>query len=160
LHRPSNVDDPRVLGEILDALGEIARVRPILLPMHPRTRARIDGFGLAPADGIRVLEPLSYVEMLKTTKEAACVLTDSGGVQEETTALGVPCVTLRENTERPVTISEGTNVLAGVTHAGIVAGLREALAKTSRGTRVPEFWDGRAGERIAAALIAAAGEAA
>lgn len=158
LHRPSNVDDPRVLGDILAALGEIAARTQILLPMHPRTRARIDGFGLAPAAGIRVLEPLSYVEMLKTTKEAAFVLTDSGGVQEETTALGVPCVTLRENTERPVTITEGSNVLAGVSRAGIVAGLREALDKTSRGTRVPELWDGRAGERIAAALIAAAGE--
>jgi UDP-N-acetylglucosamine 2-epimerase (non-hydrolysing) len=88
------------------------------------------------------------------------VLTDSGGVQEETTALGVPCVTLRENTERPVTISEGSNVLAGVSRAGIVAGLGEALDKTARGTRVPELWDGRAGERIAATLVAAAGEVA
>jgi UDP-N-acetylglucosamine 2-epimerase (non-hydrolysing) len=161
LHRPSNVDDPRVLGGILAALGEIAARTPILLPMHPRTRARIDGFGLVPADGIRVLEPLSYVEMLKATKEAAFVLTDSGGVQEETTALGVPCVTLRDNTERPVTITEGTNVLAGTSHAGIVAALREALDKTSRGdARVPEHWDGRAGERIAAAVLAAAGEGA
>ena len=160
LHRPSNVDDPRVLGDVLAALGDIACGTPILLPLHPRTRARIDGFGLVPAEGIRVLEPLSYVEMLKATKEAAFVLTDSGGVQEETTALGVPCVTLRENTERPVTITEGTNVLAGMTRAGIVEGLREALAKTARGTRVPELWDGRAGERIAAALIAAVGEGA
>jgi len=157
LHRPSNVDDPAILGDILAALGEIARTTPILLPLHPRTRARLTTFGIAPGDGIHVLEPLSYVEMLRATKEAAFVLTDSGGVQEETTALGVPCVTLRENTERPVTISEGSNVLAGVSRAGILAGLAAARRKVAGGTRVPELWDGRAGERIAAAL-AAAGE--
>ena len=159
LHRPSNVDDAATLAEILDALGEIAAATPILLPLHPRTRARIAAFGLATGAGIVVLEPLSYVEMLKVTKEAAFVLTDSGGVQEETTALGVPCVTLRENTERPVTISEGSNVLAGVSRRGILDGLAAARAKAAAGTRIPELWDGRAGERIAAAL-AAAGEGA
>jgi len=159
LHRPSNVDDPATLGEILAALAEIATATPILLPLHPRTRARIAAFGLATAPGMHLLEPLSYVEMLKATKEAAFVLTDSGGVQEETTALGVPCVTLRENTERPVTITEGSNVLAGVSRSGIVAGLESARRKVAEGTRVPELWDGHAGERIAAAL-AAAGEGA
>jgi UDP-N-acetylglucosamine 2-epimerase (non-hydrolysing) len=155
LHRPSNVDDPATLGEILAALGEVAATTPLLLPLHPRTRARIAAFALAPAPGIVVLEPLSYVEMLKATREAAFVLTDSGGVQEETTALGVPCLTVRENTERPVTISEGTNVLSGVTRSGILAGLQAARAKVAAGTRIPELWDGRAGERIAAALVAA-----
>jgi len=155
LHRPSNVDDPRTLVEILAALGEIAATTPILLPLHPRTRARLEAFGLATAAGIVVREPLSYVEMLRVTRDAAFVLTDSGGVQEETTALGVACVTLRENTERPVTISEGSNVLAGVSRHGIVAGLAAARSKVASGTRVPELWDGHAGERIAAVLLAA-----
>jgi UDP-N-acetylglucosamine 2-epimerase (non-hydrolysing) len=155
LHRPSNVDDAATLGEILAALGEIAAETPLLLPLHPRTRARIEGFALATAPGIVVLDPLSYVEMLRATRDAAFVLTDSGGVQEETTALGVPCVTLRDNTERPVTIHEGTNILAGVTRRGILDGLAAARAKVAAGTRIPELWDGRAGERIAAALVAA-----
>jgi UDP-N-acetylglucosamine 2-epimerase (non-hydrolysing) len=165
LHRPSNVDCPEVLEGILDALGEIAREFPMLIPLHPRTRQRIEEFGLqeriafvtrpvgrAPARGLVALEPLSYLEMLKAMKSARVVLTDSGGIQEETTALGVPCVTLRNNTERPVTIEEGTNVLAGVTREGILAGFVEAERKTRCGARVPELWDGRAAERIVAAL--------
>lgn len=155
LHRPSNVDDRGTLGGILAALRDIAAQTPMLLPLHPRTASRIESFGFDTGPDIRVLDPLSYLEMLKVTKEAAFVLTDSGGVQEETTALGVPCVTLRENTERPVTITEGTNVLAGVSRGGIVAGLAEARRKAARGGRVPELWDGRAGERIAATLVAA-----
>jgi UDP-N-acetylglucosamine 2-epimerase (non-hydrolysing) len=155
LHRPSNVDQPERLREIVGALREIAREMPLLLPVHPRTQARIADFGLAVSgDGLVLVEPLAYLEMLEVMRSAAFVLTDSGGVQEETTALGVPCVTLRENTERPVTIREGTNVLAGVTRAGIVAGLAEARRKAAAGTRVPELWDGRAGERIAALLTA------
>lgn len=170
LHRPSNVDHGDVLAEILGALREIAAQIPILLPLHPRTRARIDQFGLrdhlttltgsatrAPQRGLLALEPLSYVEMLRAMTSARFVLTDSGGIQEETTALGVPCVTLRENTERPVTISEGTNVLAGVTRRGILDGLEEALRKAERGTRVPELWDGRAGVRIVDTLAALSG---
>ena len=150
LHRPSNVDDAATLTEILGALGEIAAATPILLPLHPRTSARITAFGLATAAGIVVLEPLSYVEMLKVTKEAAFVLTDSGGVQEETTALGVPCVTLRENTERPVTISEGSNVLAGVSRRGILDGLAEAQRKTAAGARTGILgWLRRANRRRA-----------
>lgn len=171
LHRPSNVDRPEVLRTILDALGEIAAERPILLPLHPRTRARIESFGLgrrlthakpgngnavAPRRGIVALEPLPYVGMLEVLRSADCVLTDSGGIPEEATALGVPCVTLRENTERPVTITAGTNVLAGVSRRGILDGLREAKEKTAREPRVPELWDGRAGERIVARLCALA----
>ena len=165
LHRPSNVDRPRVFEEILDALNEIAADVPVLLPLHPRTRSRIEQFGLTerlavlarpvhalPRSGLFALPPLSYLEMLMAMKAARFVLTDSGGIQEETTALGVPCVTLRMNTERPVTIVEGTNVLAGVTRRGIVDGLAEALRKTACSRRVPELWDGHAGERIVAVL--------
>ncbi|MEW6268124.1 MAG: UDP-N-acetylglucosamine 2-epimerase (non-hydrolyzing) [Thermodesulfobacteriota bacterium] len=156
LHRPSNVDDPERLREILAALREIARETRLLLPVHPRTQARLERFGLAAGgEGIVLVEPLAYLEMLQVMQAASFVLTDSGGIQEETTALGVACVTLRENTERPVTIHEGTNVLAGVTRRGILAGLAEARRKVAAGTRVPELWDGRAGERIAAALTAA-----
>lgn len=157
LHRPSNVDDPATLREILGTLGEIATATPILLPLHPRTRVRLSEFGIVPAAGIEVLEPLAYVAMLALMKDAAFVLTDSGGVQEETTALGVPCVTLRENTERPVTISEGTNVLAGTSRRGILDALGAARRKVAAGTRVPDLWDGRAGERIAAVLAAGEG---
>jgi UDP-N-acetylglucosamine 2-epimerase (non-hydrolysing) len=137
LHRPSNVDRSTVLSEILAALDEIAGDGPVLLPLHPRTRGRIEAFGLAshltwldgtarrvPERGLVAVEPLAYLEMLSALTAAAFVLTDSGGIQEETTALGVPCVTMRDNTERPVTIDEGTNVLAGTSRRGIVAGLR------------------------------------
>jgi UDP-N-acetylglucosamine 2-epimerase (non-hydrolysing) len=165
LHRPSNVDRPSVLAEILAALAEIASDSPVLLPVHPRTRARLESFDLAsrllwlegpvrraPARGLVGVTPLSYLEMLSAMMAARFVLTDSGGIQEETTALGVPCVTVRENTERPVTIAEGTNVLAGTTRRGIVEGLAEARRKTAAGAQVPELWDGHAGERIVAVL--------
>jgi UDP-N-acetylglucosamine 2-epimerase (non-hydrolysing) len=167
LHRPSNVDVREVLDELLGTLAEIARDVPIILPLHPRTRRQIDGYGFGgriaslargarvPDRGLVGLEPLSYLEMLETMAAAAFVLTDSGGIQEETTALGVPCVTLRENTERPITVSEGTNVLAGLSRRNILAGLAEARRKARAG-RVPELWDGRAGERIVATLATAA----
>jgi UDP-N-acetylglucosamine 2-epimerase (non-hydrolysing) len=168
LHRPSNVDVPDVLESLLDTLAEIAADLPVLLPLHPRTRRRIEEFGLGervaivgrgvartPRRGLVGLAPLSYLEMLQAEAAAEFVLTDSGGVQEETTALGVPCVTLRENTERPVTIREGTNVLAGLAHGAILDGLSAARRKVACGARVPELWDGHAGERIVAALAEA-----
>jgi UDP-N-acetylglucosamine 2-epimerase (non-hydrolysing) len=159
LHRPSNVDDPATLGVVLQALAEVSRSMPVVLPLHPRTRRNIEQFGLGHlADGLCVCEPLGYTEMLSLTDGAAAVLTDSGGLQEETTALGVPCVTLREQTERPVTVTEGTNRMAPwpLTSAGVLASVREALAvgRAAPGTRVPEGWDGHAGERIVAALAA------
>jgi UDP-N-acetylglucosamine 2-epimerase (non-hydrolysing) len=172
LHRPSNVDRAPILAEILAALGDIAADTPVLVPLHPRTRARLAAFGLAPRlvwlegpmrapqRGLVAVEPLSYLEMLSAMMAARFVLTDSGGIQEETTALGVPCVTVRENTERPVTVSEGTNVLAGTTRRGIVDGLAEARRKTLRSAQVPELWDGRAGERIVAVLQGLTGSAA
>lgn len=159
LHRPSNVDDADALGTLLDALAEVAADRPVVFPVHPRTRARAEAFGLAPQLArLRVLEPLGYTEMLSLTDGAAAVLTDSGGLQEETTALGVPCVTLREQTERPVTVAEGTNRLAPwpLTVAGVVAAYRGAAAepRVTAGTRGPEGWDGHAAERIVAELRA------
>ncbi len=165
LHRPSNVDRPEVLATLLDTLAEIAADVPVVLPLHPRTRERIQRFGLAervafldgpgrtvPSRGLVGVEPLSYLDMLQALRSAAFVLTDSGGIQEETTALRVPCVTLRENTERPVTITEGTNVLAGVERDAVLAALAEAQRKATNGARVPALWDGRAGARIVAAL--------
>ncbi|MFP6665491.1 MAG: UDP-N-acetylglucosamine 2-epimerase (non-hydrolyzing) [Deltaproteobacteria bacterium] len=164
LHRPSNVDDRETLSGILSALSEIAAETPLFLPIHPRTRARIEAFGLGAhlkpateatenARGIFVIEPLSYLQMLCAQRRSAFVLTDSGGLQEETTVLGIPCVTIRDNTERPITITEGSNVLAGTSRAGILRGLAEAKQKVARGTRTPELWDGQAGERIVAELV-------
>ncbi|HEU4880661.1 MAG TPA: UDP-N-acetylglucosamine 2-epimerase (non-hydrolyzing) [Longimicrobium sp.] len=160
LHRPSNVDDPGAFRGVLEALGTVAREMPVVLPLHPRARRQAEAFGLdSLLEPLRVLEPVGYLEMLSLTEGAAVVLTDSGGVQEETTALGIPCVTLREQTERPVTVTEGTNRLAPwpLTAAGVVGAFRDALARGAAGDAPPrpEGWDGRAGERVAAALAAA-----
>lgn len=159
LHRPSNVDDPQALGTLLDAFSVVAAEQPVVFPVHPRTRKQAEAFGLArQLDRLHVLEPLGYSEMLSLTEGAAVVLTDSGGLQEETTALGVPCVTLREQTERPVTVGEGTNRLAPwpLTVDGIVGAYRAAAAmpRAAAGARRPEGWDGHAAERIVAALRA------
>jgi UDP-N-acetylglucosamine 2-epimerase (non-hydrolysing) len=148
LHRPSNVDDPRQLATLLATIEESAGALPLVFPVHPRTRARLHAAGLQPdAARWKLIEPLGYLDFLKLTASARIVLTDSGGVQEETTVLGVPCVTLRENTERPVTISEGTNFLAGTEPASVRAHVAQALAASMTG-RVPRFWDGRSAERI------------
>ncbi|MFN8580260.1 MAG: UDP-N-acetylglucosamine 2-epimerase (non-hydrolyzing) [Gemmatimonadaceae bacterium] len=159
LHRPSNVDDARQLGVILEALRHVARDLPIVLPLHPRTRDRMKAFGLdSELDGVRILDPLGYTEMLGLQADASLVLTDSGGMQEESTVLGVPCVTLRETTERPVTVTEGTNRMAPwpLTTQGIVDAARNGLAtgRVAVGAKAPEGWDGKAGERIVAALSA------
>jgi UDP-N-acetylglucosamine 2-epimerase (non-hydrolysing) len=157
LHRPSNVDAPESLRTILGALAEIAKDMPVVLPLHPRTRQRIDDFGLQPLlTGMKAIPPVGYTQMLGLQAAASVVVTDSGGVQEETTVLGIPCVTLRESTERPITISEGTNRLAPwpLTQDTILATVRAALAKgpVPVGSRAPKGWDGRASERIVAAL--------
>jgi UDP-N-acetylglucosamine 2-epimerase (non-hydrolysing) len=159
LHRPSNVDQRESLAVLVEALARVARELPVVLPLHPRTRAKLDRFGLGPtAEPLRLLEPVGYSEMVSLTDGAAVVLTDSGGLQEETTALGVPCVTLREQTERPVTVTEGTNRMAPwpLTVEGIVAAFREARAqgRAAPGHRRPEGWDGEAGRRIVTALAA------
>jgi UDP-N-acetylglucosamine 2-epimerase (non-hydrolysing) len=148
LHRPSNVDDPHQLGPLLRTIEESAGDMPLVFPVHPRTRARLQQSQLTLDDKRwRLTEPLGYLDFLKLTAQARIVLTDSGGVQEETTVLGVPCVTLRENTERPVTISEGTNFLAGTQPASVRENVAKALAAPTAG-RVPRFWDGRSAERI------------
>jgi UDP-N-acetylglucosamine 2-epimerase (non-hydrolysing) len=157
LHRPSNVDDPRALKVVLEALAAVAATMPVVVPLHPRTRKNLEEFGLQEMlQPLAVLEPLGYVEMLSLVDGAAVVLTDSGGLQEETTALGVPCVTLRERTERPVTLSEGTNRLAPwpLTRDGVVSAFLAAKAeqRAEPGTKCPPGWDGRAGERIVRAL--------
>ncbi len=153
LHRPSNVDDPDTLAALLDVVNEINRSVPVAMPLHPRTRGNIEKFGLsARLDGLRVLPPVGYLEMLGLMRDAKLVLTDSGGIQEETTALGVPCLTLRENTERPITIEEGTNTLVGPDPEAIRAAFADVMASGGKTGRIPEFWDGRAAMRIAHTL--------
>ena len=153
LHRPSNVDDPTTLAAPLDAVGAINRRLPMVIPMHPRTRGNIEKFGLtAKLDGLHILPPVGYLQMLGLMRDAKLVLTDSGGIQEETTALGVPCLTLRENTERPITIAEGTNTLVGPDPAAILAAFGEVMANGGKTGRIPEYWDGRAAMRIAHTL--------
>jgi UDP-N-acetylglucosamine 2-epimerase (non-hydrolysing) len=158
LHRPSNVDDPAVLARLLSALAEVARIVPVVFPVHPRTRDRLARGDLAgAARALRLAEPLGYLEFLSLTADAALVLTDSGGLQEESTALGVPCLTLRENTERPITVSEGTNEVVGTDPERIIAAARQALSGVRPATRIPALWDGRAGERAADAVLALCG---
>jgi UDP-N-acetylglucosamine 2-epimerase (non-hydrolysing) len=155
LHRPANVDDPAALAPLLGALAELAAALPVVFPVHPRTRARLDHPALAgAARALRLTDPLGYLEFLSLTSSARLVLTDSGGLQEETTALGVPCLTLRENTERPVTVDEGTNEVVGTRPERIVAAARRALSGERRAARCPALWDGRAGERAADAILA------
>lgn len=162
LHRPSNVDRAEDLAPLLEVLNEIGRDIPILFPCHPRTRERMERFGLAgktrqewkEADcGVLLTKPIGYLEFLHLMSEATFVLTDSGGIQEETTVLGVPCLTLRENTERPITIDEGTNTLVGTDPGKIRGAVEETLATGGKKGRVPKFWDGQASERIAEILL-------
>ena len=157
LHRPSNVDDRETLTRLLGALREISTRLPLVLALHPRTQARINEFGLGAAfdpERIAVLPPQGYLEMLGLMADATLVLTDSGGLQEETTALGVPCLTVRENTERPITIAEGTNTLCGTDARHIVRTAFDVLDTGGKRGRSPELWDGHAAERIAAHLVA------
>ena len=151
LHRPANVDDPAALARLLTALATVGEELPVVFPIHPRTRARLpQGFA---ARGVKLVEPLGYLDFLALTAAARLVMTDSGGIQEETTALGVPCLTLRENTERPVTVEVGTNQLVGTDPAKAIAAAREVLAGRGKAGRLPELWDGRAAERVAEVLV-------
>jgi UDP-N-acetylglucosamine 2-epimerase (non-hydrolysing) len=154
MHRPSNVDDPVVFGRLAGALKAISRDLPLVFPVHPRTRANIERFGIDLGPDVALTGPLPYMTFLDIWKDAAVVLTDSGGLQEETTALSVPCVTLRENTERPVTVEEGTNVVAGTDPDLILKATRNALSARPAKGRQPALWDGRSSERIVDALIA------
>lgn len=144
LHRPANVDDPAQLGEIVSALSEIAQEFPLYWPMHPRTRNTVGRLPLS--ERIHILDPLGYIEFLAMQAGSRVVLTDSGGIQEETTVLGVPCLTLRNNTERPVTIEVGTNRLAGTSRETILSAWAEDRANPKKG-QAPPLWDGKAGER-------------
>ena len=159
LHRPSNVDDEAVLRGVLQAVAEIARELPIVFPAHPRTRERIERFGLQglvsttdDGRGVKFVEPLGYLEFLRLVMDSRFVLTDSGGLQEETTVLGVPCITLRFNTERPITCEQGTNVLVGNRPESILEAARGVLAQAGKPHGVPDKWDGRAAERIVTCL--------
>ncbi len=151
LHRPSNVDEPEMLGRLVASLERIAVDLPVVFPAHPRTRARMASFGVE-ARRVAFVEPLTYLEFLGLQRHAAVVITDSGGIQEETTALGIPCLTMRENTERPVTVTIGTNVLCGRDTAAMEREVAAILDGRGKKGAVPELWDGRAGERIADTL--------
>jgi len=148
LHRPSNVDSKDTFEEIAEALNQIAEERKIFFPVHPRTRISLEKFNIKLSHNIIVLSPLSFKEALFLWKDAAVVMTDSGGLQEETTALGIPCVTLRNNTERPITINMGTNVLGGTTTKSILVAYNAIMTKGRKNPSLPPRWDGRAAERI------------
>jgi UDP-N-acetylglucosamine 2-epimerase (non-hydrolysing) len=158
LHRPANVDDPLVLGPLLSMLITVSGRLPVVFPVHPRTRARIDASPLSgrvrASSRLVLCDPLGYFEFQALMLHARLVLTDSGGVQEETTALGVPCLTLRDNTERPVTVTEGTNTLVGRDPVRIAAGVDRILAGQTKAGRRPALWDGHAADRVADALQA------
>ncbi|MET0321893.1 MAG: UDP-N-acetylglucosamine 2-epimerase (non-hydrolyzing) [Duganella sp.] len=155
LHRPSNVDDPKRLRGLLETVVRLSAELPVLFPLHPRTRAMIRQYELAPlldAPGLACMQPQPYLNMLSMMQHARVVLTDSGGVQEETTALGIPCLTLRENTERPVTVTEGSNAIAGRDPSVILALSRDILRYGGKAGRIPQYWDGRTADRIGAVV--------
>jgi len=155
LHRPSNVDDPGTLRQLMDTLARIAADVPVVFPVHPRTRQRLQAMADASSrgTGLRMIEPLPYLDFVQLMASATCVLTDSGGIQEETTALGIPCLTLRTSTERPITVTQGTNRIVGTDPARVA----EAWAQIRRGEwpagRLPELWDGKAAGRIVRTLL-------
>ncbi len=152
LHRPGNVDEPESLRAILEALNALAGRLRVLFPVHPRTRERIGRIGFAPAPGLALTDPRGYLDFLGLMDAARLVVTDSGGIQEETTSLGVPCLTLRPNTERPITLTQGTNRLLGADPGAILPAAERILAGDVPRAGPPALWDGRAGERIAAVL--------
>jgi UDP-N-acetylglucosamine 2-epimerase (non-hydrolysing) len=156
LHRPSNVDSEESLSRIVDAICEVQKELPVVFPVHPRTRKGLASGRikrkLEQARDFLLTEPLGYLDFLRLLVSAKLILTDSGGIQEESTVLGVPCLTLRENTERPVTVSHGTNTVVGTDPARIIHEAREVLAGRGKEGRVPPLWDGKASARIAAVL--------
>jgi UDP-N-acetylglucosamine 2-epimerase (non-hydrolysing) len=154
LHRPANVDDPAVFAGLMRAIARIQRELPIVFPVHPRTRKALEASDLESLPALILTEPLGYLDFMRLLAEARLVLTDSGGVQEETTVLGVPCLTLRNNTERPVTVAQGTNTLVGLDPERILDASARVLAEPPRPARVPDLWDGRAARRIVDVLTA------
>jgi UDP-N-acetylglucosamine 2-epimerase (non-hydrolysing) len=157
LHRPANVDAKDVLEDLVGTLEEVGKRLPVVFPIHPRTKQRFAQAGLAGRlDGtsaIRTMEPLGYLDFLSLMASARVVLTDSGGIQEETTALKIPCLTLRESTERPITAEVGSNIVVGRDRAKILSALDDVLAGRTRDAQIPELWDGHAGERAADAIV-------
>ncbi|WDP90556.1 MAG: UDP-N-acetylglucosamine 2-epimerase (non-hydrolyzing) [Desulfobacter sp.] len=154
LHRPSNVDDKATLEAIFNTLNKISQRLPLIFPIHPRTRKNMEAFGITPGRSIQLTEPLSYMEFLNLWKDSRVALTDSGGLQEETTALGIPCLTIRENTERPITVTQGTNELMGNSPEKILAAFERIMDNGWKTGQRPKFWDGRAAERIAELILA------
>jgi len=162
LHRPSNVDDRQTLETVLKTLADVSTRLPLVMPIHPRTRLRVHQFGLGRelefiAESGVVTEPVGYLQMLRLVKGARMVITDSGGIQEETTYLGIPCLTMRENTERPSTLTIGTNTLVGADPVRLLRAVDEVMAGAARAGAVPPLWDGRAAERIVDAIISSTG---
>jgi UDP-N-acetylglucosamine 2-epimerase (non-hydrolysing) len=152
LHRPSNVDEPARLGALLETLADISRALPVVFPVHPRTRERLRASGATAGEQLHLVPPAGYLDFLALQKHAALVITDSGGIQEETTFLGVPCLTMRANTERPITTSLGTNRLIGSDFNGLIYHVKRILSGERPIGRRPPLWDGHAAERIAAVL--------
>ncbi len=157
LHRPSNVDDKKVFVRILDAFGEIQKKIKIVFPIHPRTKKRIEEFGLnnkiRKMKNFKIVDALGYLDFLKLMSESKFVLTDSGGIQEETTILKIPCITLRETTERPITVTEGTNIIVGSNKEKIIKESLKIIKGKEKKGKIPKFWDGKAAERIANILL-------
>jgi UDP-N-acetylglucosamine 2-epimerase (non-hydrolysing) len=150
LHRPSNVDEPGTLASLVDSLLSVNKLVPLIFPVHPRTRDRLTAIGAIKdlEDQLTVTPPLPYLDLLGLLSSAQMVLTDSGGIQEETTAMGIPCLTLRHNTERPVTVTEGTNTVVGTDHGEIMTCVAEIIRTGGKVGRIPELWDGHAAERV------------
>lgn len=160
MHRPSNVDDQAILTALMETIVKISTEVPVIFPVHPRTKSMLEKFGLMKlldSSNILLLPPMGYLEMLGLMKDAKLVLTDSGGIQEETTALGVPCITLRNNTERPITVEEGSNTIAGQDPEKIMAIFKDVMQTGGKAGRIPEYWDGHASDRIAAVIGAQLG---
>jgi UDP-N-acetylglucosamine 2-epimerase (non-hydrolysing) len=157
LHRPSNVDDEENFVPIMSALQEIQDHLPVIFPIHPRTRKNIDSFGMAKEvsdlKNLYLTEPLGYLDFIKLQKYCKFVLTDSGGLQEESTYMGVPCLTVRENTERPVTVTMGTNEIVGTDPAKIIDATKRILSGNWKTGEIPPLWDGNAAERIVEILV-------
>jgi UDP-N-acetylglucosamine 2-epimerase (non-hydrolysing) len=153
LHRPSNVDSTKKFAGLVRAITELASELPVVFPVHPRTEQQFVQAGFAHPQGLRVIKPLGYLDFLCLLSKATLVLTDSGGIQEETTVLGIPCLTLRENSERPITISNGTNELVGTSSERILSAARDILAGKRKIGSIPPLWDGKTSERIVKILL-------
>jgi UDP-N-acetylglucosamine 2-epimerase (non-hydrolysing) len=160
LHRPENVDDPEMLRAIVDGLRAIGRTCPVAFVVHPRTRGRLSDAGIGPDAGVQLVDPLGYHDFVRLESASAAVVTDSGGIQEETAVLGIPCLTVRRSTERPITLAHGSNRLVAPTAAAMLAAWSDVVAGRWPVTPPPPLWDGRAAERIVRVLLASAPRAA